>query len=155
MTSKTPVFSGWAPLPDALPKVPASASLKSDCGWRVRDFPAWRRCLRDGSIPLLARAQSGTGSSRRVYDTDTTFHAYLWQVLDGLAACREAVLLLVHGPVVHPRRPRAAHFMRAAGRRDDSCRVGLRHDLVVHPRCSCTAHFVGAAGRLGRGIVAR
>jgi hypothetical protein len=39
----------------------------------------------------LAPAAEGTGSRRRVFDTATTFHAFLWQLLDGQAACREAL----------------------------------------------------------------
>ena len=40
---------------------------------------------------LFAPASAGPGSRRRIFDTATTFHAFLWQTLDGQASCREAV----------------------------------------------------------------
>jgi hypothetical protein len=92
MTSKTPMFPGW----NALAGRPAKSTLTRALEERRRltgqGLPGMAALLEGWVDPQLMRpADDGPGSRRRCFDTATTFHAFLWQTLDGQASCREAV----------------------------------------------------------------
>jgi hypothetical protein len=92
MTSKTPMFSGWGALAGRAPKSARTRALEERQRLAQQGLPGMAALLEGWIDPdLLVAAESGTGSRRRIYDTATTFHAFLWQLLDGQAACREAV----------------------------------------------------------------
>ena len=104
MTAKTPMFPGWNALAGRASKSVLTRALEQRGQLAGRGL-AGMAALLDGWLDpaLLSPSAAGTGSRSRIFDTATTFHAFLWQLLDGQAACREAV--------------RQVQLARAAGRR--------------------------------------
>jgi hypothetical protein len=92
MPAKTPMFPGWAALAGRASRSVLTRALEERLKLARRGLCGMAALLQGWLDPaLLAPAPDGPGSRRRVFDTATTFHAFLWQVLDGQAACREAV----------------------------------------------------------------
>jgi hypothetical protein len=113
MSMKTPFFSAFGSLlfgrraHRKLPEMPEDLN-------RLRG-------VFGGHVPkgALARAKSGTGSRQRVFSTDATFWAFLFQVLSPKCACREVVRKLQAWRTGGQRKKMAvgtAAYCRARGR---------------------------------------
>jgi hypothetical protein len=92
MTAKTSMFPGWNALAGRASKSVLTRALEQRERLAGRGL-AGMAALLDGWLDpvLFSPSAQGTGSRSRIFDTVTTFHAFLWQLLDGQAACREAV----------------------------------------------------------------
>lgn len=86
------MFSGWNSLAGRASKSASTRALEERAQLARQGLAGMAALLKGWIDPvLLAPAAQGPGSRCRVFDTATTFHAFLWQLLDGQAACREAL----------------------------------------------------------------
>ena len=92
MTAKTPMFPGWNAIAGRASKSALTRAMEQREQLAGRGLAGMAALLEGWLDPaLLSPSAAGTGSRSRIFDTATTFHAFLWQLLDGQAACREAV----------------------------------------------------------------
>jgi hypothetical protein len=86
------MFPGWNTLAGRAAKSRLTRAEEQRRSLCAQGLPGMRSLLEGLMDPrLLTPADGGPGSRRRHFDTATTFHAFLWQTLDGQASCREAV----------------------------------------------------------------
>jgi hypothetical protein len=86
------MFPGWNTLAGRAAKSRLTRTEEQRRSLCAQGLPGMRSLLKGLMDPrLLTPADGGPGSRRRHFDTATTFHAFLWQTLDGQASCREAV----------------------------------------------------------------
>ena len=94
---------------------------------------------------LLAPAATGTGSRRRVFDTATTFHALLWQLLAGQASCRAA---LQQVPLARAAAPKAARVTVPGSSTSAYCQARGRLDpALIHKAATALARRMGTRAR--------
>ena len=86
------MFPGWNALVGRPSKSSLSRALEQRQRLASQGLPGMSALLDKWVDPgLFAPADAGVGSRMRFFDTATTFHAFLWQTLDGQASCREAL----------------------------------------------------------------
>ena len=159
MSAKTPMFPGWSALAGR-----ASTSARARATARRHQLAqqglAGMAALMDGLIApeLLAPAATGTGSRRRVFDTATTFHAFLWQLLAGQASCRAA---LQQVPLARAAAPKAARVTVPGSSTSAYCQARGRLDTaLIHQAATAIARRMDTRARpedrwLGREVKLR